>query len=322
MATKYRKIDPRIWDDEAFDRLNAHEALAAIWLLTSNCTKRCGYSVTTTGEAADKLRTDTPAQALNTLSTACEQLGWLIEHTGRTIVVVALPRWFRYNPPTNPDHLRGAMSDLRDVPRCGVLEQAKPLIRSHLDDKYHSLYNSLWIEHTTGSTTPCEHQEQEQEQEQEQKPPLIPPEGKRLGGRKWLTEIPDDFGPPAGFEAGAGREAADRWLAYRSSNRQGYTVDTLKPLLYTLRDWGVEEAVHAIGTAINAGHTRLQKPLQTRSRHRRGGGVPDPEPNPARYEDVGSAASEMHTLVRQRSIDGKPPNGDDYDGHAKATDSG
>ena len=55
MATKYRKIDPRIWDDEAFDRLNAHEALAAIWLLTSNCTKRCGYSVTTTGEAADKL---------------------------------------------------------------------------------------------------------------------------------------------------------------------------------------------------------------------------------------------------------------------------
>ena len=167
MAPKYRKIDPRMWDDEQFDELPAGEALVATWLLTSKEVLRCGVAVFTLGTAADKGRLQGVKEAWDTLSTVCTKMDWPVQKTSRSTVVVIFPRWFKHNPPTNLDHFKGMMSDMSDVPRCDVIKSHYHRTKCDLMDKYHDTFDTLSRGCTTGCTPKPSTPEAEAEAEAE-----------------------------------------------------------------------------------------------------------------------------------------------------------
>src|SRR5690348_8887564 len=57
MAAKYRKIDPRMWDDEKFRLLSAGEKLIAIYAITAQ-SNRCGIFIYSHGLAREHLGFD------------------------------------------------------------------------------------------------------------------------------------------------------------------------------------------------------------------------------------------------------------------------
>jgi hypothetical protein len=177
VAAKYRKIDPRIWDDEVFDALDAPDALAALWLISGRAVNRAGVVVAGLGEVADKLRLQGVDASWDTLSRVCPSLSWPLQKVGRNTVVVILRSWFKYNAPTNDDHLAGMLSDLSDVPRCELLYSYETTVKPGLAEKWHATLDRVCLELMTPCTTvtppPCppqkQKQKQEQKQEQEQK---------------------------------------------------------------------------------------------------------------------------------------------------------
>lgn len=167
MAAKYRKVDPRIWDDEVFDNLDAADALAAMWLVTGRAVNRAGVVVCGLGEAADKCRRQGVDDAWDTLCRVCLSFDWPIQKVGRNTVVIILKTWFRYNQPTNEDHLKGMLSDLTDVPRCDVLKEYKSLVKNDIREDWHKHFDRVLPQPGTGclstDSTPTPDQKQKQE---------------------------------------------------------------------------------------------------------------------------------------------------------------
>lgn len=171
MAAKYRKVDPRIWDDEVFDSLEATDALAALWLVTGRSVNRAGVVVCGLGEAADKCRRQGVDDAWDTLSRVCVSFDWPIQKVGRNTVVIVLKTWFRYNQPTNEDHFKGMLSDLTDVPRCDLLKQYKNLVKNDIREEWHKHFDRVSVEPGTGclsvGSTPTPDQKQKQKRDTE-----------------------------------------------------------------------------------------------------------------------------------------------------------
>lgn len=118
MAAKYRKIDPRIWNDEGFRSLSTLEKLAAMHCLTCDQANRVGIFVYSLALAAEDLNTSTHSYA-KAFGKACKILGWSYHESTR---VAYLPKWWLYNKPENPKHLKGCLKDLHDVPANPFLE--------------------------------------------------------------------------------------------------------------------------------------------------------------------------------------------------------
>lgn len=183
MAAKYRKVDPRIWDDEVFDNLDAADALAAMWLVTGRAVNRAGVVVCGLGEAADKCRRQGVDEAWDTLSRVCLSFDWPLQKVGRNTVVIILKTWFRYNQPTNEDHFKGMLSDLTDVPRCDLLKQYKNLVKTDIREDWHKHFDRVSPEPSTGcpsvdsTPTPDQKQKQKQKQDTETEAECISPSG-------------------------------------------------------------------------------------------------------------------------------------------------
>jgi len=144
VAASYRKIDPRIWDDEVFDTLSEREAFAALWLITSRATNRAGVAFFSLGDAAEKLRLDGIDRVSHTLSEVSRKLRWPMELISRNKVVMILRTHFRYNPPTNKKHLTGQLSDLADIPRCNLIEeQYAQTVRPHLEARWQEHFDAV-----------------------------------------------------------------------------------------------------------------------------------------------------------------------------------
>jgi hypothetical protein len=56
MAQKFRKVDPRIWTDEGFAKLNTEGKLLALWMLTSPRVNRCGIVLWSAALASEATR--------------------------------------------------------------------------------------------------------------------------------------------------------------------------------------------------------------------------------------------------------------------------
>lgn len=139
MAQSYKKIEPRIWDDEQFDQLaDPAEALAAFFLLTGKWTNRAGVAVFSEGLAADKLRIN-PDKLWDIMSRVCTTMCWPIQKTGRSTIVVLFPKWFKSNPPKNQDHLKGCLSDLHDVPNCEIIQKHYLQLAQELREEWRQL---------------------------------------------------------------------------------------------------------------------------------------------------------------------------------------
>ncbi len=117
MAARYRKIDPRIWTDETFVGLSATEKLVALNILTDQ-SNRCGLFSFSPALAAERLCMSADSYAI-AFSKVCHSLKWSYDSARR---VIYIPTWFKYNKPENPNHLKGCLKDLHDLPQTPLIK--------------------------------------------------------------------------------------------------------------------------------------------------------------------------------------------------------
>ncbi len=207
MAAKYRKIDPRIWTDEKFKKLDDHEKVVALYCLTAQA-NRIGIFKFSPGEAAEDLGTFPQTFAKRFGNVICV-MEWRYDPDAK---VLYLDAWWRYNPPENGNVLVGNLADAVDLPATPLLLEFYEN-RAHLSatyrmregDKWHDVDVSTLFErclgvrvreirnvtsnvtsnvtHNVSNTGNVTHNvthnviAQEQEQEQEQDIPPIVPQG-------------------------------------------------------------------------------------------------------------------------------------------------
>lgn len=155
MATKYRKIDPRIWRDERFARLSASDKLIALYCLTAQ-SNRCGIFVFSPAMAAEEIGT-LPQTFREGFRNVCAALRWRWDEERR---VLYFPTWWKYNPPENANVLAGNLKDMDDLPETPLLIE--------FYDNLRYLPGGLGGTFRERCPKPSPIQEQEQEQEQEQ----------------------------------------------------------------------------------------------------------------------------------------------------------
>lgn len=165
MASKFRKIDPRIWTDEKFSELDIEAAHLAFWILTSTRINRCGILLWSSGLASEE--TKIPKDRIDTvLGTIRESFRWPFDSSSK---VLFIPNFFRYNQPPNPKALKGCLKDLDDVPNFDLKLFLNMTLR-HIPLKLKNLYvEEIRNRIDTVSIVWQQEQEQENEQEQEKK---------------------------------------------------------------------------------------------------------------------------------------------------------
>ncbi len=152
---KFRKIDPRIWNDEKFRTLGPDAKLLAMYCLTAQV-NRVGIFRFSVALAAEDLGLST-RQVDSLLDTLCHTLSWQRDKAHR---ILYLPHWWRYNNPGSQKTMVGILSDLHELPRTPLLQEFFANRDSLSDTLCHTL--------STFEAKGMAYQEQEQEQEQEQ----------------------------------------------------------------------------------------------------------------------------------------------------------
>lgn len=115
---RWRPVHVRIWRHPGFVQMKESTQRLVFYLLTGPQTNRIGLFHFSIGTASEdlKLASETIRKGLDTVSTT---LGWLYDEPSR---VVYIPSWWRWNPPSNPKHLKGNLSDLGEVPPSSLVE--------------------------------------------------------------------------------------------------------------------------------------------------------------------------------------------------------
>lgn len=162
MAAKYKKIDPRMWDDEKFRALDHLNKLIAIYVITAQ-SNRIGLFVFSIAQACEDLDIDRETFAKR-FGNVCQTLNWVWDSTSR---VVFLPTWWKYNQPDNPNSLKGCLDDAHDLPQTLLLKEFCSSGK-YLQKKHAKVWRTF--AKRSGNVTPQEH-EHEHEQESSPQPP-------------------------------------------------------------------------------------------------------------------------------------------------------
>ena len=116
MASRYRKIDPRIWTDEKFRQLTSEAQRIALYILTAQ-SNRIGIFSFSPGKACEDLETLPPTFQEGFLK-VCQTLKWDWDPEAR---VVYFPTWWKYNPPENINNVIGPEKSAPEVVTGGAL---------------------------------------------------------------------------------------------------------------------------------------------------------------------------------------------------------
>jgi hypothetical protein len=119
MAAKYRKFDPRTWDDEKFITLDEGEKLVFCYCTLNKEVNRCGLFVFSAHLGAEKIGT-LPATFAKRFKKVRETFNWGWDDK---VKVLYFPSWWKYNPPENENVLRGCLNDIRDLPKTPLIER-------------------------------------------------------------------------------------------------------------------------------------------------------------------------------------------------------
>lgn len=113
-VSKYRKIEARLWNDAKFMSLSDDGKLIFLLLLTHPNQTSVGAMKASVASLADDLGW-VPERVSKGFAEAVQK--GLVEHdpNGR---MIALPNFLRYNPPENPNVLKGMISALDLLPEC------------------------------------------------------------------------------------------------------------------------------------------------------------------------------------------------------------
>jgi hypothetical protein len=116
MAARYRKIDPRMWNDEGFYQLTIYEKITAFYTLTAQANRVAVFTFSP-GKAYEDLKMSRRVfqKAFSSIGRA---FAWEWDESAR---VVFIPSWWKYNHPENLKHFIGCLKDLSDLPQTTLL---------------------------------------------------------------------------------------------------------------------------------------------------------------------------------------------------------
>ena len=119
MASRYRKVDPRIWNDKKFRNLSDQGKLAFFFLLTHPHMTSIGAMRGTIAGLAEELGWDTEAfrEAFR------EALSKGMAKHDPKACFIALPNFLKYNRPESPNVVKAWESALDLLPECSLKMQ-------------------------------------------------------------------------------------------------------------------------------------------------------------------------------------------------------
>lgn len=184
---RYRKVFTRLWRHPKFRALSSDEKVMTIYALTGPQTNRIGLFVFSIGAAHEDLNLSLAAVNRH-LTAACKAFGWCFDRDSR---VLWIPSWWTWNDPKdNLKAFQGALTDLNDVPQCGLVERfcrnlvgIPPTLHGLMAPLWESIGDPSGIERVSTSAdigARSQEQEQEQEKEQEQEQEQEGPDGRLL----------------------------------------------------------------------------------------------------------------------------------------------
>lgn len=197
----YRKIDPRIWYDAKFRGLSDDGKLLFLHLLTHPELSCVGAMVVVPPSVAS-LVAWRGATAIPRVLRALKELSPLVFYD-RNEQVLFFPRFFRYNPPLSPTHVKKAwLAALDRLPEGTTRSLVAANCLDYLDHcsvTFRDAIPGATLDAIKGATTPCqpgatlgdtEQNTSDPEAEavilrEEKNPPVVPPSRR--------CRLPDDF---------------------------------------------------------------------------------------------------------------------------------
>ncbi len=227
---RYRKVDPRIWNDQKFRALTDDGKLAFLFVLTHPQMTSLGAMRGTVTGLAEELGWP-PQRMADAISDAIRH-GMVVVNAKACFM--GLPKFLKYNEPEGPNSVTKAWIDALDLlPECPEKNATISRCRKYLDGKSdafrHAIGDGIWDAFAMPSSMPCPIQEQEQEQEQEQDPPQPPKAG---GVSEWDR---------SGLQSASGRGPDDAWRDVTECDPQAYEswlayrAEALDPVPPTVR---------------------------------------------------------------------------------------
>lgn len=139
----YRKIEPRMWDDERFAPLSKDAKLAWLCILTGpHTTPLPGLFVCGIATLSESLRDD-----IDTVSKAVNELcGAGLVRFNATTRVMQVPNAPKYNPCANPKVLKGWFTVWKGVPDCVEKYAHVARVRAALDE------SQAWVKDAWSAT--------------------------------------------------------------------------------------------------------------------------------------------------------------------------
>lgn len=169
---RYRKIDPRMWNDARFSALSTEAKLLFVYLLTAPAMTMLGALPLRASAVAEELGLDSKRYAIRYAELF--DVG-MVEYDDRGLFWVK--NFLKYNAPDNPKVVVswGAALDL--LPECPLLQKILESAESHCQQRGKGFVESfqkaigerMGYGMADGISYPMPYQEQEQEQEQEYK---------------------------------------------------------------------------------------------------------------------------------------------------------
>ena len=175
----YRKIDPRMWNDEKFRTLSTEGKLAFVLLLTHPHMTALGAMRATIPGLAAELGGKGFAEAFREVFAK-----GLAKHDEKASCVY-LPRFLKYNKPESPNVVKAWAHSIDLIPECHLKSELIQEVKGFAEALPEAFGKAL----PEAFAKAMPNQEQEQEQEQEEIPPLIPPLGEPTPkGRRKVSE--------------------------------------------------------------------------------------------------------------------------------------
>jgi hypothetical protein len=161
--SRYRKVDPRIWNDEKFRSLTNKGKLVFFMLLTHPAMTALGAMRGTTSGLAEEL--GWPVEAFR--EAFADVLNQdMVEHDPKACLI-ALPNFVRYNRPESPNVVKAWVSSLDLLPECELKQSVVHRAESVIQGMQRGFQEAF----AEAFDKPMPYQEQEQEQKKEQHPP-------------------------------------------------------------------------------------------------------------------------------------------------------
>lgn len=219
---RYRKIDPRIWNDAKFSALSSEGKLLFLYLLTAPAMTMIGAMPMRASAVAEELGFDLKQYAIRYQELS--QMG-IVEYDDRGLFWVK--NFLKYNAPDNPKVVISWGSVLDLLPECPLLTKVLKSAQAHClqrGEGYAEAFSKSFGNGIAyGMPNPMPYQEQEQEQEQEKN--IYAPDGASVSEDQ-KTERPSPIKKPADVS----KEDWANYLKLRKQKRLPLTALALQEM--------------------------------------------------------------------------------------------